>query len=63
MCCENHSGGYAPLVGGKLPEFKLKALVDNKFVDVSSADYKGKWLVLFFIRRLLLLYVPRNYRN
>ncbi len=36
------------MVGGKLPEFKLKALVDNKFVDVSSADYKGKWLVLFF---------------
>ena len=48
MCCENHSGWYATLVGGKLPEFKLKALVDNKFVDLSAADYKGKWLVLFF---------------
>lgn len=48
MCCENHVEKYMPLVGGKLPEFKLKAFVDGKFMEVSSADYKGKWLILFF---------------
>lgn len=48
MCCGNCEGGSMPLVGSKLPEFKLKALVDNKFVDISAADYRGKWMVLFF---------------
>ena len=45
------------LVGNKAPFFKGKAVVggdatvlgpDNAFVDISSDDYKGKWLVLFF---------------
>ncbi len=39
-------------VGDKLPEFKMQATVsndiNNAFVDVSSEDYKGDWLVLFF---------------
>lgn len=39
-------------VGDKLPEFKLKATVstdlNNAFVDIDNATYKGKWLVLFF---------------
>ncbi len=39
-------------VGQKLPEFHLKATVsndiNNAFVDVNNATYKGKWLVLFF---------------
>lgn len=48
MCCGNCEGGSMPLVGSKLPEFKLKALAGNKFVEVSPADYKGKWMVLFF---------------
>lgn len=39
-------------VGDKLPDFKLKATVstdlDNAFVEIDNATYKGKWLVLFF---------------
>lgn len=39
-------------VGDKLPEFKAKAVVsrekDKEFKVISNADYKGKWLVLFF---------------
>lgn len=30
------------------PAFKGTAVVDGKFKEISSADYKGKWLVLFF---------------
>jgi len=47
----------ALLVGHKAPEFSGLALVggdalkltpDNAFKNISSADYKGKWVVLFF---------------
>lgn len=30
------------------PGFKAKAVVDGEIVDVSTDDYKGKWLVLLF---------------
>eukprot|EP00894_Picocystis_sp_ML_P000875 jgi/Pico_ML_1/51392/g199.t1 len=30
------------------PAFKAKAVVNEKFVDLSLEDYRGKWLVLFF---------------
>jgi len=37
------------LVGQKAPDFKLKAVVGaGDFKDVSLADYRGKWVVLFF---------------
>jgi lipoyl-dependent peroxiredoxin subunit C len=39
-------------IGSKFPEFKGNATVssdiDNAFTEISSEDYKGKWLVLFF---------------
>ena len=39
-------------VGDRLPEFKLQAVVSTKpgkeFTEVSNADLKGKWTVLFF---------------
>jgi peroxiredoxin (alkyl hydroperoxide reductase subunit C) len=39
-------------VGQKFPEFSVKATVSSQindaFVDVSNASYKGKWLVVFF---------------
>ena len=38
----------ANLVGQKAPEFKLDAVVNGEFKPVSLADYKGKWVVLFF---------------
>lgn len=30
------------------PTFKAKAVVDGDIVDVTTDDYKGKWLVLLF---------------
>ena len=38
----------ATLVGQKAPSFKASALVDGDIKDISSDDYKGKWLVLYF---------------
>jgi peroxiredoxin 2/4 len=35
-------------VGRPAPRFKLEALVDDKFKNISIDDYKNKWLVLFF---------------
>ncbi len=36
-------------VGQKAPEFKADAALGNdEFKNISLADYKGKWLVLFF---------------
>jgi alkyl hydroperoxide reductase subunit AhpC len=32
----------------KAPDFKAPAVVNKEFKDVSLADYKGKWVVLFF---------------
>lgn len=31
-----------------MPEFKLKAFQDGKFIDVTSDDIKGKWSIFFF---------------
>jgi len=39
-------------IGEKLPDFKLQAVVSlekgKEFKEISSADFKGKWNVLFF---------------
>src|ERR1700731_1881790 len=39
-------------VGEKFPEFKLKSVVSldkgKEFKDISNADMKGKWTVVFF---------------
>jgi len=35
-------------VGKKAPDFKAEALVGDKFEHLNLADYKGKWVVLFF---------------
>ena len=36
-------------VGQKAPDFKAEAALGNdEFKNISLADYKGKWLVLFF---------------
>ena len=38
----------ATLVGQKAPAFKGQAVVKGEIKPISSDDYKGKWLVLFF---------------
>lgn len=35
-------------VGQKAPDFKLQALVNKEFKDVSLSDYRGRWVVFFF---------------
>lgn len=40
--------GQVPQIGQPAPAFKTTALIDGKFKEVSLADYKGKYVVLFF---------------
>jgi alkyl hydroperoxide reductase subunit AhpC len=35
-------------IGKPAPNFKVKAVVDGDFKEVSLSDYKGKYLILFF---------------
>ncbi|KAJ3083892.1 peroxiredoxin 2 [Rhizoclosmatium globosum] len=35
-------------IGFPAPAFKTAAVVNKQFKDISLADYKGKWVVLFF---------------
>lgn len=37
-----------PILNSKLPEFKLSAYQDGKFITVSNEDLKGRWAVIFF---------------
>mmetsp|Transcript_64160 Transcript_64160/g.153228 ORF Transcript_64160/g.153228 Transcript_64160/m.153228 type:complete len:273 (+) Transcript_64160:71-889(+) len=37
-----------PLIGNEAPDFSVKAVVDQEFVDVSLTDYRGKYVILFF---------------
>ncbi len=37
-----------PLIDQKVPELKLKAYYNKNFKEISPADYRGKWLILFF---------------
>ena len=36
------------LVGKPAPDWSATAVVDGKFQDLKLADFKGKYLVLFF---------------
>ncbi len=36
------------LVQQQAPDFTAKAVVDGEVADVSLADYRGRWVVLFF---------------
>jgi alkyl hydroperoxide reductase subunit AhpC len=36
------------IIGQKAPEFSGKAALHGEITDLALADYKGKWLVLFF---------------
>lgn len=37
-----------PEIGKEAPDFAGKAVMDGHFKDISLADYKGKWVILFF---------------
>ena len=38
-----------PMIGQQAPLFTTKAVIDGgEFKDISLADYRGKWVVLFF---------------
>ncbi len=51
-----HAHQHGPVIGKAAPAFKATAVVNGDFKEVSSTDYKGKWLVLFF-------YPLGKYRN
>lgn len=36
------------LVGRKAPDFKAQAFKNGDFAEVSLADYKGKWVMIYF---------------
>ncbi|CAG5077392.1 Oidioi.mRNA.OKI2018_I69.PAR.g8700.t1.cds [Oikopleura dioica] len=38
-------------IGEKAPTWTCEAVVDEEPVDISSSDYKDKWLILFFYPR------------
>jgi len=44
----DESYGAIAAVTQRAPAWRCTALVDGEFKQVSSEDYKGKWLVLFF---------------
>ncbi len=37
-----------PQIGKPAPAFKGTAVVDGQFKEISLADFKGKYVVLFF---------------
>ena len=37
-----------PIINSQVKPFKATAFANNAFVDVSEADLKGKWSVVFF---------------
>ena len=39
---------FSSLLRHPAPQFSAKAVVGEKFEDLSLADYEGKWVVLFF---------------
>lgn len=36
------------LVGATAPDFTAQAFVQGEIKDISLADYRGQWVVLFF---------------
>ncbi|MBY0404877.1 MAG: peroxiredoxin, partial [Cyanobacteria bacterium] len=38
----------APHIGKQAPDFQAQSYINGEFKDVKLADYKGKWVVLFF---------------
>lgn len=47
-CCDESSSNDCAMVGDKAPIFEAEALVGKDFKNISSVDYKGKWILLFF---------------
>src|SRR5438874_8012622 len=45
---ETQNEGFKAAVNHKAPEFEGTAVVNGEFKPVKLADYKGKWLLLFF---------------
>lgn len=49
MAVATNGISHVPQVGQRAPEFNGQALMpDGSFKDIKLADYKGKWLVMFF---------------
>lgn len=48
--CQNHDELYTlpSLINARLPEWNFDVYQEGKFKTVNLADYRGKWLILFF---------------
>jgi alkyl hydroperoxide reductase subunit AhpC len=46
--CDRMHGPEKARVGKPAPDFTLDAVVNQEFKEVRLADYRGKWVVLFF---------------
>ena len=47
-CSTDTVATSASLIGTTVKPFQAKAYVDNDFLDISDADLRGKWSVVFF---------------
>ena len=45
---ENKTIVREPIINGLVPEFKVQAYHNDKFVEVSNKDIEGKWAIFFF---------------
>lgn len=50
-------------IGKPAPGFKVQAVVDGAFKEVSLSDYKGKYLVLFFYPLDLYENISNSFEN
>ena len=50
-------------VGEKAPEFSLEAYAGGEIKTVSSSDYKGKWVLLFFYPRDFTFVCPTELKS
>ena len=45
----NVAANPRPLINAKVPAFKANAFHNGKFVEITNADFAGKWSVLIFM--------------
>lgn len=50
MCCDSYDDEMGPMaqVGEEAPAFMAEALDGKNFREISSEEYRGKWMLLFF---------------
>ncbi|WP_374045165.1 peroxiredoxin [Geobacter sp. AOG1] len=60
---ESHMDGGTARVGQPAPGFTLDAVINGEFKKVGLADYRGKWVVLFFYPNDFTFVCPTEIRG